>query len=673
MNDSVYRLNSVSLKWVTTIVLLLSIGFQASAAPVYYVSPDGSDDNDGLSVNSPWASVNKVNETLYDPGTQILFERGGEWREQLVASSSGAEGMPIVYGAYGEGTRPTFYGSDILPNDNFEFVEGTSSTYRVSGYEEIHSVFINQEWMRSSTLISGTSNVQSNINYVNNTPNTWYHDGTDLYVNTSGTNPNVDGNQYTGVTRGTTVVSFEQSHLVFQDMIADETAEFGAGYGFQVSRGTDIKILNSDSYRAAKHSFGAIDVDDFVGENLYATNLMPDQGTGGATGYVTFACCENKGSTQVTNTWRNVTFENPNGNYSAFIVHGDSVELLRLENITAIDSGISIKPEGVDQRVEIIGGTLHNDRLRLQGDNTLVDGLTITGDEGYIRIDGDQNTIQNVKMINVKPTNSLKGAIVDIGFENDILFNQIILHPDTPRKNAAYTAIHFGSSADFMGNMILNDGSFAWRLSYDPGGVFRADHNLYHYTGTLFDFDTVMALEFDEWQNFGPDENSLRGVMEFIDGELYFDGELATSLIDVEAILEIISEDYIGLPWPIGTRTDIDLEELGWPLAGDANLDGFVNLVDLSILATNFGDSGAQRGHGDLDGDGVVNLLDLVILADHFGNAWTVFLNQDQGAGAGEALLSASSTSIPEPTTGLVLISTMGLLLRTRRTRHSIS
>jgi hypothetical protein len=54
-------------------------------------------------------------------------------------------------------------------------------------------------------------------------------------------------------------------------------------------------------------------------------------------------------------------------------------------------------------------------------------------------------------------------------------------------------------------------------------------------------------------------------------------------------------------------------------LAGDANGDGIVNLLDLTILRDQF----MQRGEpgsipADLNGDGIVNLLDLIILRDQF-------------------------------------------------------
>lgn len=54
-------------------------------------------------------------------------------------------------------------------------------------------------------------------------------------------------------------------------------------------------------------------------------------------------------------------------------------------------------------------------------------------------------------------------------------------------------------------------------------------------------------------------------------------------------------------------------------LAGDANCDGAVNITDLSILATNYGSSGAIWAKGDFNADTFVNLTDLSILAANWG------------------------------------------------------
>ncbi|QDU72588.1 pentapeptide repeat-containing protein [Mucisphaera calidilacus] len=77
-------------------------------------------------------------------------------------------------------------------------------------------------------------------------------------------------------------------------------------------------------------------------------------------------------------------------------------------------------------------------------------------------------------------------------------------------------------------------------------------------------------------------------------------------------------------------------------LPADANLDGSVDMNDLSILAANFGLPGVFGfTQGDFNGDNTVDLLDLSILASHFGN-----------------------TAIPEPAAVTILLTLLPLSRR---------
>jgi len=89
------------------------------------------------------------------------------------------------------------------------------------------------------------------------------------------------------------------------------------------------------------------------------------------------------------------------------------------------------------------------------------------------------------------------------------------------------------------------------------------------------------------------------------------------------------------------------------PVPGDANGDGKVNVVDLGILATNYGRSDLNPPpywtFGDFNGDGNVNVVDLGILATNYG----------YGMG--------SSAAVPEPMSlGLVGLGALGLIRRRR-------
>lgn len=71
-------------------------------------------------------------------------------------------------------------------------------------------------------------------------------------------------------------------------------------------------------------------------------------------------------------------------------------------------------------------------------------------------------------------------------------------------------------------------------------------------------------------------------------------------------------------------------------LLGDSNLDMKVDLIDLSVLASNFGGSSGWAG-GNFNGDNHVDLIDLSLLASHFGK---------------------NLSNVPEPFSGVTLLLT---------------
>lgn len=94
-------------------------GVNSTPGTYFYVSNTGDDANDGTSELSPWKTIAKVNASTFFPADRIYFKRGDMWRETLTVSSSGAEGSPIIFGAYGAGANPEINGSQQIPNSAF--------------------------------------------------------------------------------------------------------------------------------------------------------------------------------------------------------------------------------------------------------------------------------------------------------------------------------------------------------------------------------------------------------------------------------------------------------------------------------------------------------------------------------------------------------------------------
>jgi hypothetical protein len=91
-------------------IILLFFFPMVAHAKFYYVSNHGSDTQDGLSPETAWQSLERVNAGPLKPNDGIRFQRGDTWRGQLIPHS-GDETGHVTYGAYGDGEKPLLLGS----------------------------------------------------------------------------------------------------------------------------------------------------------------------------------------------------------------------------------------------------------------------------------------------------------------------------------------------------------------------------------------------------------------------------------------------------------------------------------------------------------------------------------------------------------------------------------
>ncbi len=83
----------------------------AADAATYYVAPSGEDSAAGTALSTPWRSLKKIRNFPFQPGDQVLFQRGATWQGVLIVQRSGAAGAPIAYGAFGDGAAPIIHGT----------------------------------------------------------------------------------------------------------------------------------------------------------------------------------------------------------------------------------------------------------------------------------------------------------------------------------------------------------------------------------------------------------------------------------------------------------------------------------------------------------------------------------------------------------------------------------
>lgn len=135
------RIDPRSILFTAAISLMASNGM----ATIYYVSPTGSDSNNGTSQSSPWQSIARVNQiaSSLQPGDKVLFQKGGTYRGKLTISSNGNASSYIEIGAYGSGARPVISGSVAVTN----WTVHSGNIWRAAMAQAPKQVYVNGQLM----------------------------------------------------------------------------------------------------------------------------------------------------------------------------------------------------------------------------------------------------------------------------------------------------------------------------------------------------------------------------------------------------------------------------------------------------------------------------------------------------------------------------------------------
>lgn len=100
----------------------------AYTGKVYYVSNSGSDSNDGLSKQTPFASIRKINMLDLNAGDAVLFECGGVYNDAaLIIHKSGLPEEHIYISYYGTGAYPVVEGNRCY-DEQFELSDDRTAT-----------------------------------------------------------------------------------------------------------------------------------------------------------------------------------------------------------------------------------------------------------------------------------------------------------------------------------------------------------------------------------------------------------------------------------------------------------------------------------------------------------------------------------------------------------------
>ena len=105
-----YRLLISSLVCLCFLIGAFAFAREVSAA-TYYVDCNAANDNGaGTSAETAWKTIAKANSISFVAGDVVQFTRGCTWAETLTPKTSGNEGNPILFSAYGSGALPKILG-----------------------------------------------------------------------------------------------------------------------------------------------------------------------------------------------------------------------------------------------------------------------------------------------------------------------------------------------------------------------------------------------------------------------------------------------------------------------------------------------------------------------------------------------------------------------------------
>jgi hypothetical protein len=210
----------------------LSSTIPETRAATYHVdATSGNDTNNGLSPDTPWKTIAKVNSSAFNPGDQILFRRGETWREKLVVSSSGISNSPIVVSAYGSGNKPTIVGSDaitIWTNIGGNVWDATVTT------------------QPSVVWFTGTSGMKEAAKSNLNASSEWSWTSNVLSVYSATSPTNVEA-----ASRGSTIIASGHSYLKLSNFNLIRSGNVNSGANCQLGSGSsDIEVDACDFAQA---------------------------------------------------------------------------------------------------------------------------------------------------------------------------------------------------------------------------------------------------------------------------------------------------------------------------------------------------------------------------------------------------------------------------------------
>jgi hypothetical protein len=167
----------------------------ACSGTCYYVSNTGNDSNAGTSTSAPWQTIGKVvsEQANFKPGTDILFQAGGVWEEELdITNMNGSSSSPITIGSYGSGAMPVIDGGQTSSTNGRNYcIDAINTNFK---WITINGIECRNAYLQGITFQAYSGTGTNGVGVV--VENSYvHHDGIGACT-TCGSTPAADSGQY---------------------------------------------------------------------------------------------------------------------------------------------------------------------------------------------------------------------------------------------------------------------------------------------------------------------------------------------------------------------------------------------------------------------------------------------------------------------------------------------
>ena len=481
----------------------------------YYVSNSGNDSTEGTNANNPWQTLNKVNQTSFKPGDKILFNRGDSWEGTINVKSSGSNGNPITYGAYGTGEKPKIYGSSQIRG----WTLYSGNIYKATVGSAVAQLFVDGEKIQVSRM-----------------PNTSYYYPTSIGSATQFTSTSLNGGiDYTG----TTCLYRGLAYILSQPTVtssSSQTINLSAAPTGGLSTSKGFVLMNS------------VNLIDQAGEWAY------DSGTN--TVYVWLPDSSNPSTHVITGSTMDycirvdyqsyLVFENLDTRNAAIDgIHPDNCHYVTVNNCDASNCGVN----GI-----VLGGGSHYTVTNNTINNCGNSGIKNYSDYSLI----SKNTVTNIALFNQigLPSTGECSAITTVGRNCDVTYNTI--------ENVGYCGITTWYAEDNLWkyNFIKNTCTVL-----DDGGAiygYTGDYSLPGMQGSEISYNIIIDT-YGNKDGYGGGYNAGIGI--------YMDAGIHDVVIDNNTIYGSTTGIQLNNHNGLNTVTNNTLMNFGMGLIATLNQD----------------------------------------------------------------------------------------------------